>query len=129
MRPLSWGRVEVAKLLLEHGADIEAKNDNGDTPRTALAVDWELTHYLAGLLQIEIDARQVEDGRVEIAGLFGQSSPGDGREKTDKSREGSTGFLEAMASPSFCHAAFSPPLVFVVSLLVGPRLRTLRPLR
>ena len=56
------GRVEVAKLLLQHGADPEAKNNNGDTPRTALEVDWELTRYLAGLLQIEIDARQVEDG-------------------------------------------------------------------
>ena len=45
------GRVEVAKLLLQHGADTEAKNNNGDTPRVALEVDWELTRYLARLLQ------------------------------------------------------------------------------
>ena len=123
------GRVEIAKLLLQHGADIEAKNDNGDTPRAALEVDWELTQYLAGLLQIELDARQVEDGRVEIAGLFGQFPTGNGREKTDKPKEESAAFLKAMASPIFFRAAFSPPLVFVVPLLVGPCLRTLRPSR
>ena len=98
------GRVEVAKLLLEHGADTEAKNDNGDTPRAALAVDWELTHYLAGLLQIEIDARQVEEGRGQIAGLFEQAPAG--REETDEVEEKSTGFLEAMASPIFAMPLF-----------------------
>ena len=98
------GRVEVAKLLLEYGADTEAKNNNGDTPRAALDVDWELTRYLAGLLQIEIDERQVEDGRVEIAGLFGQSSAG--REKTDEVEEESPGFLKAMASPIFAVPLF-----------------------
>ena len=98
------GRVEVAKLLLQHGADTEAKNDSGDTPRATLAVDWELTHYLADLLQIEIDARQVEEGRDQIAGLFEQSSAG--REKTDETEETSTGFLKAMASPVFAMPLF-----------------------
>ena len=100
------GRVEVAKLLLQYGADPEAKNNNGDTPRTALEVDWELTRYLAGLLQIELDARQVEDGRVEIAGLFGQSSAGEGQERTDKAEEKSAEFLKAMASPIFAVPLF-----------------------
>ena len=67
-------------------------------------MDWELTRYLAGLLQIEIDERQVEDGRVEIAGLFGQSSAG--REKTDEVEEESPGFLKAMASPIFAVPLF-----------------------
>ena len=100
------GRVGVAKLLLQHGADTEVKNNNGDTPRAALEVDWELTRYLAGLLQIELDARQVEDGRVEIAGLFEQPSIGEGRERTDKSREESAGFFKAMASPIFAVPLF-----------------------
>ena len=100
------GRVEVAKLLLQHGADTEAKNNNGDTPRVALEVDWELTRYLAGLLQIELDARQVKDGRVEIAGLFEQFAVGESREKTDKTEEKSTGFLKAMASPIFAVPIF-----------------------
>ena len=100
------GRVEVAKLLLQYGADPEAKNNNGDTPRAALEVDWELTQYLAGLLQIELDARQVGDGRVQIAGLFGQSSAGEGREKTDEAEEKSAEFLKAMASPIFAVPLF-----------------------
>ena len=77
------GRVEIAQLLLQHGADVEAKNDNGYTPRESLGVDWELTQYLAGVLQVEIDARQVEDGRGQIVGLFGQSSTGESTEKID----------------------------------------------
>ncbi len=100
------GRVEVAKLLLQHGANIEAKNNNGDTPRAALKVDWELTRYLAGLLQIELDARQVKDGRVEIAGLFEQFAVGESRGKIDKAKEKSTGFLKAMASPIFAVPVF-----------------------
>ena len=67
-------------------------------------MDWELTHYLAGLLQIEIDARQVEDGRDQIAGLFEQSSAG--REETDETEETSTAFLKAMASPIFAMPLF-----------------------
>ncbi len=98
------GRVQVAKLLLQHGADPEAKNNNGDTPRMALEVDWELTRYLAGLLQIELDARQVEGGRVEIAGLFEQSSTG--QEKIDETEEKSTGFIKAMAWPIFAVPVF-----------------------
>ena len=100
------GRVAVAKLLLQYGADPEAKNNNGDTPRTALEVDWELTRYLVGLLQIEINERQVKDGRVEIAELFEQSSTGDSREKTDKAEEESNGFLKVMASPIFAVPLF-----------------------
>ena len=100
------GRVQVAKLLLQHRADTETKNNNGDTPRVALEVDWELTRYLARLLQIELDARQVKDGRVEIAGLFEQSAVGENREKTDKTKEKSTGFLKAMASPIFAVPIF-----------------------
>ena len=100
------GRVEVAKLLLQHGADLEAKNNNGDTPRAALEVDWELTRYLAGLLQIELDARQVKDGRDQIAGLLKQSSTGDGREKINETEEKSTGFLKAMGSPIFAVPIF-----------------------
>ena len=100
------GQVEVAKLLLQHGADLEAKNNNGDTPRAALEVDWEVTRYLAGLLQIELDAQQVEDGRVQIAGLFEQSSTGEGKEKTDETEEKSAEFLKAMTSPIFAVPLF-----------------------
>ena len=102
------GRAEVAELLLRHGADPEAKNNNGDTPRAALKADWELTLYLAVLLQIEIDKGEVEAGRVEIAGMFGQASTGEGREGTGKKEEGSAGsrFVKAMAAPLFAVPLF-----------------------
>ena len=100
------GRVQVAKQLLQHGADTEASNNNGDTPRTALAADWELTHYLAGLLQIELDERQVNAGRVEVAGLLKQSSAGKDRGKTDQAEEKAAEFIKAMAAPVFATPIF-----------------------
>ena len=58
------------------------------------------------LAAIELDARQVKDGRVEIAGLFEQFAVGESREKTDKTEEKSTGFLKAMGSPIFAVPVF-----------------------
>ena len=102
------GRAEVAELLLQHGADPEAKNHNGDTPRGALEAGWELTRYLAGLLQIEIDQGEVEAGRARIAGMLEQSSTGDDGEKTGKAEEqpAALKFTRAMAAPVFATPVF-----------------------
>ncbi len=102
------GRAEVAQLLLQHGADPEAKNHNGDTPRGALEAGWELTRYLAGLLQIEIDQEEVEAGRVQIAGMLERSSTGDDREETGKAKEQSAAleFTKAMGAPVFAAPLF-----------------------
>lgn len=103
------GRKEVAEVLLRHGADPAANNHRGETPRDALEVDWGITRYLAGLLQIEIDEGQVEAGRLQIAGLFGGSPPGDDREETPRPEEASAGFryVKAMQAPVFSAPLFS----------------------
>ena len=77
--------------------------NRGSYPRR---YDLDTLRAAASLLQIELDARQVKDGRVEIAGLFGQSSAGEDQEKTDKAEEKSTEFLKAMASPVFTVPVF-----------------------
>ena len=102
------GRAEIARLLLRHGADPEAKNHNGDAPRAALEAGWELTRYLAGLLRIEIDEGQVEAGRVEIAALLGPSPAAEVREETGREGEGTAGsrFVIAMAAPVFSAPVF-----------------------
>ena len=81
------GRAGVAELLLRNGADPAAKNHKGETPREALEVDWQVTRYLAGLLQVEFDEGQVKAGRLHIAGLLERSAPGDGREETGRPEE------------------------------------------
>ena len=103
------GRKEVAEVLLRHGADPAANNHRGETPRDALKADWELTRYLADLLQVEFDEGRVKEGRLEIAGLFGGSPPGDGREETARPEEASAGFryVKAMEAPVFSAPLFS----------------------
>ena len=103
------GRKEVAEVLLRHGADPAANNHRGETPRDALKADWELTRYLADLLQVEFDEGRVKAGRFEIAGLFGGSAPGDDREETARPEEASAGFryVKAMEAPVFSAPLFS----------------------
>ena len=103
------GRTEVAELLIRHGADPAAKNHRGETPRDALEVDWGLTRYLAGLLQVEFDEGRVKEGRLRIAGLLEGSPPGDDREETARPEEVSPGFryVKAMEAPLFSAPLFS----------------------
>ena len=68
------GRVDVAKLLLENGADIRARNNDGVTPVDVLFVDWETTAFVCSLIGMEIETEEIavmKKGRNEIAKLFG----------------------------------------------------------
>ena len=65
-----FGRIEVAALLLDNGANTNAKHESGDTPLDSAKVDWETTEFIAGLLDIEIDRREVERGRAEVEALL-----------------------------------------------------------
>ena len=123
------GRAEVAEVLLRNGADPAAKNHKGETPREALEVDWQVTRYLAGLLQVEFDEGQVKAGRLHIAGLLERSAPGDGREETGRPEEEPAAFryakgMEApvFAAPFFAHLWFLWFLswfVLLFTLIVG----------
>ena len=49
--------VEVAKLLVENGADINAATDNSDTPLSVTKTDHVTTQIIAGLLQVPVDLK------------------------------------------------------------------------
>ena len=68
-----FGHVETVKLLLEKGADTTLRNNDGTTPLDATKVDWELTQFIAGMLQIKVDETEVKTGRTEVAKLLGAS--------------------------------------------------------
>ena len=51
------GRSEVVELLLEKGADANAKNNRGQSPMDSVAADWQTTQFIANLLQIEVDRK------------------------------------------------------------------------
>ena len=64
------GHIETVKLLLERGADTTLQNNDGATPMDTTQVDWQLTQFVAGLLQIEIDESEVKAGRTEVIKLI-----------------------------------------------------------
>ncbi len=65
-----FGHTETAKLLLEKGADITIRDDQGATPLDATKVDWQLTQFVAGILQIKVNEAEVKAGRAEVVKLL-----------------------------------------------------------
>ncbi|MXY27255.1 hypothetical protein F4Y59_03710 [Candidatus Poribacteria bacterium] len=65
-----FGHAETAKLLLEKGADTTIQDNQGMTPLAVTKVDWQLTQFVAGMLQIEVDEAEVKAGRAEVAKLL-----------------------------------------------------------
>ena len=64
------GRVETVKLLLEKGADINIPKNDGMTPIDVAQIDWGLTEFVVGLLQMKVDEKKVKAGRVEVIKLL-----------------------------------------------------------
>ena len=68
-------RLPEAKLLLQAGAKVNVRNDEGDTPLDVAQAEWteestKLVEFVAGFLQISIDADEVKSSRPLVAALF-----------------------------------------------------------
>ncbi|MDE0042560.1 MAG: ankyrin repeat domain-containing protein, partial [Candidatus Poribacteria bacterium] len=70
------GHADIAELLVRKGADVNAANDKGETSLFVMGAEWAITEYIAGLLEIEVDAENVKNGRNEIAGILRQNGAG-----------------------------------------------------
>ena len=68
-----FGHTETAKLLLEKGADTTIRDNNGAIPLDVTKVDWQLTQFVAGMLQITVNESEVKAGRIEVAKLLSAS--------------------------------------------------------
>ncbi len=66
------GRIETVKLLLEKGADTTLRSNDGTTPTDVARLDWQLTQFVVGLLQMEVDETEVKAGRTEVIKLISQ---------------------------------------------------------
>ena len=65
------GHPKTVKVLLKHGADVNATSDAGPSSLQVLAADWELTRYIVeDLLQLRADRQKIERGREQIRSLL-----------------------------------------------------------
>lgn len=65
-----FGHTETVKLLLEKGADTNIRSNDGATPLDTTKVDWELTQFVAGMLQMKVNEAEVKAGRAEVMKLL-----------------------------------------------------------
>lgn len=68
------GNADGAAVLLEKGADADAPDGNGATPRDILELDWPTTAYIAQMIQVDLDRQAVETGRAAIVAMLDGSS-------------------------------------------------------
>ena len=65
------GRVDIAKMLLVAGADLNAMNNDGATALSVAEFDGETTEYFASMFRIPLsDPEAVEKGKAEIARML-----------------------------------------------------------
>ncbi len=112
------GRETVVKLLLEKGADANLRNQNGQTAQETMQADWGTTKFIAGMLKLHVDKKEVTSGRTEAEKHF--SAHGVSAPKTENSLPAKKNYnrlLEAlMALPVFHHLWF---LWFLCWLVAG----------
>lgn len=66
------GHAEVARLLLDKGADKDAMSNDGMTAMQMTDLDWPTTEYIAGMLEIAVEEEAVMAGRAKIAEMLAQ---------------------------------------------------------
>ncbi len=92
------GRAKVVALLLEHGADANVRNQVGQTPLDVTTVNWDLTQFVAKLLQIPIGTEaDVDAGRAEVRRLLEPitQSTGDAKGAVGSAAESGGGIVKA----------------------------------
>ena len=66
-----FGNPKTVKVLLQHGADVNATNDSGASSLQVLALDWELTRFIIeDVLKLPADRQKIESGREQVGRLL-----------------------------------------------------------
>ena len=60
------GRTEIAELLLDRGAEVNVRSREGKTPLNSLRESWSTVEWIAGMLNVTVDRREVLAGRKKL---------------------------------------------------------------
>ncbi|MCH8217903.1 MAG: acyltransferase family protein [Planctomycetes bacterium] len=64
------GNADIVALLIENGAELNSVNSYQATPLDSLKADWGVVQWIAGMLNLQVDRRSVEEGRKVAAKLL-----------------------------------------------------------
>ena len=67
------GQAEVAELLIDAGIDASARNFEGNSAVDVAQTPWDITEYIAAMLQLDVDRETVEAGRAKIIAMISGS--------------------------------------------------------
>ena len=61
--------------MLKHEAKVNARSNKGETPLDTVSAEWSeeakgILQFIAGILELEVDAAQVKVNRPKIAALL-----------------------------------------------------------
>ena len=60
------GRTDIAELLLDRGAEVNVRSREGKTPLNSLRESWSTVEWIAGMLNVTVDRREVLAGRKKL---------------------------------------------------------------
>ena len=67
------GQAEIARLLIDAGIDASARDFEGNSAVDVAQTPWDMTEYIAAMLQLDVDRETVEAGRAEIIAMISGS--------------------------------------------------------
>ena len=70
MQQLFSGRFDTVKLLIDKGANVNIKSNDGSLPVNSAQLDWGLTQLVVGILRMQVDEAEVKAGRVKVVELL-----------------------------------------------------------
>lgn len=70
------GQAGIAKLLIDAGIDTAARDFEGNSAVDVAQTPWDMTEYIAAMLQLDVDRETVEAGRAEIIAMISGSDGG-----------------------------------------------------